>query len=72
MKNAMRKLYISFSIFLGTMLSLAQVVPPPPPEPESGDIGGPLTPIDNYIVLLLLIATAMIYYYRYNLKLKKN
>ena len=43
----MKKLFISFSFFLGTMLSLAQVVPPPPPQAESGDSAGPGPPIDN-------------------------
>ena len=58
----MKKLFISFSFFLGTMLSLAQVVPPPPPQPESGDIGGPETPIDNYIVVLIVVAIFLFFY----------
>ena len=64
----MKKLFISFSFFLGTMLSLAQVVPPPPPQPESGDIGGPATPIDKYIVVLLLVAIFVIAYAHRKLK----
>lgn len=65
----MKKLFISFSFFLGTMLTLAQVVPPPPPEPESGEIGGgPATPIDNYIVVLLLVAIFVIAYAHRKLK----
>ena len=58
----MKKLFISFSFFLGTMLTLAQVVPPPPPQPEAGDIGGPETPIDNYIVVLIVVAIFVIAY----------
>ena len=65
----MKKLFISFSFFLGTMLTLAQVVPPPPPEPEAGDIGGPATPIDNYIVVLLLVAIFVITYAHRKLKM---
>ena len=68
MRSTMKKLFISFSFFLGTMLSLAQVVPPPPPQPESGDIGGPETPIDNYIVVLLLVAIFVIAYAQRKLK----
>lgn len=62
-KNTMKKILVSFSIFLGTMLVLAQRVPPPPPKPQSGDIGGPATPIDNYLFLLLFIAIGIIFYY---------
>ena len=68
MRSTMKKLFISFSFFLGTMLTLAQVVPPPPPETESGDIGGPATPIDNYIVVLLLVAIFVIAYAHRKLK----
>lgn len=66
----MKKLTISISVFLGTILTLAQVVPPPPPEPESGDIGGPATPIDNYIVVLFVLAIFAIAYYK-KLKISK-
>ena len=51
------------------MLSLAQVVPPPPPQPESGDIGGPETPIDNYIVVLIVVAIFVIAYAHRKLKM---
>ena len=71
MRSTIKKLFISFSFFLGNMLTLAQVVPPPPPEPESGDIGGPAgpeTPIDNYIVVLLLVAIFVIAYAHRKLK----
>ena len=65
----MKKLFISFSFFLGTMLTLAQVAPPPPPQPKSGDIWGPATPIDNYIVVLLLVAIFVITYAHRKLKM---
>ena len=68
MRSTMKKLFISFSFFLGTMLTLAQVVPPPPPEPESGDIGGPATSIDNYIVVLIVVAIFVIAYAHRKLK----
>lgn len=64
MKNTMKKILLSFNIFLGTMLVLAQSVPPPPPNPESGDIGAPATPIDNYLFVLAILAFMIIYYYK--------
>ena len=69
MRSTMKKLFISFSFFLGTMLTLAQAVPPPPPQPEAGDIGGPATPIDNYIFVLLLVAIFVITYAHRKLKM---
>ena len=69
MRSTMKKLFISFSFFLGTMLTLAQVVPPPPPQPENGDIGGPETPIDNYIVVLIVVAIFVIAYAHRKLKM---
>jgi hypothetical protein len=51
------------------MLSLAQVVPPPPPQPESGDIGGPATPIDNYFLCTFSVNICIAYAHR---KLKMN
>lgn len=68
----MKKITLSISIFLGTFLTLAQAIPPPPPQPESGDIGGPATPIDIYVYLLLLVAPMVILFYKKQLKLSKK
>jgi len=43
------------------MLAFGQTVPPPPENPESGDIGAyPASPIDDYVILLFVIALVMI------------
>ena len=69
MRNTMKKITLSMSVFLGTFLTLAQAIPPPPPQPEAGDIGGPATPIDNYIFVLLLVAIFVITYAHRKLKM---
>lgn len=68
----MKKITLSMSVFLGTFLTLAQAIPPPPPQPESGDIGGPATPIDMYMYLLLLIAPMLILFYKKKLIFSKK
>ena len=68
----MKKITLSMSVFLGTFLTLAQAIPPPPPQPESGDIGGPATPIDMYMYLLLLIASMLILFYKKKLIFSKK
>ncbi len=72
MRNTMKKITLSMSVFLGTFLTLAQAIPPPPPQPESGDIGGPATPIDMYMYLLLLIAPMLILFYKKKLIFSKK
>lgn len=72
MRNTMKKITLSMSVFLGTFLTLAQAIPPPPPQPESGDIGGPATPIDMYMYLLLLIAPMLILFYKKKLIYSKK
>lgn len=71
MRNTMKKITLSMSVFLGTFLTLAQAIPPPPPQPESGDIGGPATPIDMYLCLLILMVPMIILFYKRKLKLIK-
>ena len=68
----MKKITLSMSVFLGTFLTLAQAIPPPPPQPEAGDIGGPATPIDMYMYLLLLIAPMLILFYKKKLIFSKK
>lgn len=73
MKATMKKLILGISVFLGTFYSFAQAVPPPPPSPESGEIGGPATPIDMYVYLLGVVVPVIIfYYYRKQNMLKLN
>lgn len=72
MRNTMKKITLSISVFLGTFLTLAQAIPPPPPQPESGDIGGPATPIDMYLYLLVLVAPMIILFYKRRVKFSKN
>lgn len=58
MKNTIYKTFLSFlALVLGVFIN-AQKPPAnmPPPTAESGDIGGISQPIDNYIVLLMLVA----------------
>ncbi|WP_170144260.1 hypothetical protein [Epilithonimonas arachidiradicis] len=44
-----------------SIFAFGQSVPPPPENPESGDIGAyPASPIDDYVIFLLLIAVSMI------------
>lgn len=63
MRNLIYKIFLSFSLFLGAININAQAgPPPPPPNPEGGDIGGPATPIDNYIVFLVVFAIFLIAY----------
>lgn len=65
MKNTIEKILFIFNIFLGTMLTLAQAVPPPPENPEGGgDIGGPATPIDGYLIILFVVALLVTFYYK--------
>lgn len=72
MRNIVKKITLSISVFLGTFLTLAQAVPAPPPQPEAGDIGGPATPIDMYVYLLVLVASMITLYYKRRLKFSKN
>lgn len=62
MKNTMKKYLLGIFLFLGTIFITAQRVPPPQPQPQSGDIGGPATPIDGYIGYLIAIAVILIIY----------
>ena len=59
----MKKLFISLSMILGTYLSYAQLVPEPPSSPNSGDIGGPATPIDAYVYAMMFIVPFLVAYY---------
>jgi hypothetical protein len=68
----MKKITLSISVFLGTFLTLAQVIPPPP-QPEAGDIGGmPEAPIDTYLYLLFVMASIIILFYKNKLRLSKK
>ncbi len=63
MKNMMTKLFISLGMILGTYLSYAQLAPEPPSSPNSGDIGGPTTPIDAYVYAMMFIVPFLVAYY---------
>lgn len=62
MMNLIQRKTYSFLLLVISIISFAQSVPPPPDNPESGDIGAPAAPIDAYIFIMFLIATAMIAY----------
>lgn len=68
MKNVLLKIYGGVCLFMGIILASAQAVPPPPPSDQSGDIGGPATPIDLYFYILLLAVPFLIYYYKRKIK----
>lgn len=62
--NLLSKKTYSFLLFLISILSFAQSVPPPPDNPESGDIGAyPASPIDAYTFILFFAAITMIVYF---------
>ena len=61
MMNLLLKKVYGFLFIITSMLAFGQSVPPPPENPESGDIGAyPASPIDDYVVLLFVIALVMI------------
>lgn len=68
----MKKLFISLSMLLGTFLSYAQLVPEPPSKPNSGDIGGPATPIDAYVYMMMFMIPILMFYYIRKKKEVKN
>lgn len=68
----MKKLFISLSVLLGTYLSYGQLVPEPPTTPNAGDIGGPATPIDIYMYVVILLIPFLLLYYIGKKKLNKN
>lgn len=73
MNNTMKKYLLSLTFLLGTIFVFSQRVPPPPATPQSGDIGGPATPIDGYVIYLAIFAVAIIYYkYKKTFKTIKN
>ena len=60
MNILLKKAYYILFLLVG-VLSFAQSVPPPPENPESGDIGGyPASPIDEYTIILFLVAISLI------------
>lgn len=73
MKNTLKKISTVFTLFLGTLFSLAQMVPPPPPtEQASPGPGGPATPIDGYVYLMALVVSFILFFYKNKLSLSKK
>lgn len=72
MKNSITKINVSICFLLGTFLTFAQAVPPPPPSEESGEIGGPTTPIDLYLYILGIVVPMIVYYYKRQVNYIKN
>lgn len=61
MKNFLLKKIYGFLFLITSVLAFGQSIPPPPENPESGDIGAyPVSPIDDYIVLLFVVAIVLI------------
>lgn len=82
-RNKLFYLLASLPLLMGKMLGAETTPPPPPPTPSNyynGEIkplgtGGPgvsVSPIDNYIIYLLIFAVLLIGYFSYRMVQKKK
>lgn len=67
----MKKRILILLILLQPVFSLFAQVPPPPDYGEDAGVpGGPATPIDQYIIFMVIIAVAIAYYFTLHQKRK--
>ncbi len=63
MKLTVEKFLLTLFLILSGF-AFGQTPPPPPPDEETGGIGSyPVTPIDMYVVMLMIVGLSMIVYY---------